>query len=257
MSETPSPEPGIDAEIAALCARLAEASGARRLELLIGLGAAQYQRALSGLDAPDAAGRLAAAIETQRQTLDLAPADHPRRGDVLWRLGNLHAIRFAVLGGADADRDITIELFQEYLRLPEGFPDDVPTVGVWLGILLMSRALRVPLTIGGKVPDAVDFLPLMTGFQLSDDGERDLQSAIALFERFADADVDPLLRRMATAQHAMSMLLRTFNQPAEDGADMNHALALLGRASAELTADEAKLDLTDPVAWAAFTHQGR
>ncbi|MDL4815007.1 CHAT domain-containing protein [Actinomadura opuntiae] len=239
-----------DAAIAALRARLASAAPGDRPDALAALGRALSKSASFGAgDAPDAADRAAEAIALYREGVACVPPDDARLPALRFELGNLLAIRYLRVAGAEADRDEAIDLFEQCLAddpdavrpKPETEPETgawsagwrLQTAGVWLGVLLMFRVLRLPVPLGERPPDLYDLAPLMTGLSAID--SPDVQRAVAVLTRFADADdIDPELGRVAVVLRAVAVLFQVYNTAEEDDVDLSRAMALLDQAGERL-----------------------
>ncbi len=192
-----------------------------------------------GIDAPDAAGRAAAAIDACRRAHAALGGRDERRAGVAFRWANLLAIRRVALGGPDGDADAAITLFEEFLTAPEPSPGDAEIANFWIGLLLMFRVMRLPTQGLGNPPDQRALMALMAGFKLEPDAAADVTRAVACFGRLVDAEpAHPPLQRIATSMHAMASMFEMINAPAAEGMDMPRILALVGRASAALAADD-------------------
>lgn len=181
----------------------------------------------SGAADPDAQARAEEAAALYEEAI--AGADPTGRLPLRFELGCLLAARHLRISGAAADRDAAIAVFEECLAADGLAPWQTQTSGVWLGVLLMFRVLRLPVPVGADPPDLADLFPAMSGLEVTD--PEDVRRAVAVLNRFAEAeDVEPELGRIAVGLRAVAVLFQVYNTADEDAVDLPRALALLDQA---------------------------
>jgi hypothetical protein len=215
-------------------------AGPNRSSTLVSMSAALTRQVKqAGLNAPGSEQLSREAIRYGRLALAaLGPAD-PRRGHVLFDVGNLLAIRRVAMTGETSDQDAAIETFEEFLSMPGRSRGDSEITWFWLGLLLMFRSMRLPAAAPGRPPDHRDIIRLMAGYEPGPGATADVARAATYLEELLSGEAaHPPLQRMAAGVHAMTRLMQATMSPGQQPPGFPEILGLIQSASRAMTPED-------------------